>query len=405
MTQAVARSLLAVAVLLGVAACAGPGRLPAVPQSLTDAAEIPGMPGVRYRSDDIEALLADVLDSLRREEDWRKTQIETGPAPAEVYLAVSGGGDNGAFGAGLLVGWSEAGTRPEFTLVTGISTGALTAPFAFLGPDYDDKLKEVYTTISADDVLTRRGFMAAVNNDAMADSRPLWDFVSRYADEDLLSAIAREYNKGRELLVATTDLDARASVIWNMGKIAASGHPDALNLFRSVLIASAAIPGAFPPVMIDVEVDGQSYQEMHVDGGVMAQVFLYPTSFNLLEAAERHDIKVREARLYIIRNARLAADWASVERRTMPIAGRSIGTLIQTQGIANLFWLYAIAQRDDVDYNLAFIGPEFDVEKPGQFDTGYMNALYDYGYALGKAGYDWRKTPPGLEGAIVIDAE
>ncbi len=386
-----------------VVARARPKREPAVPEALAGAAGIPGMEGVRYRAEDIDLLIDDAVEGYKRERDWRTANGETGPMPAEHYLAVSGGGENGAFGAGLLLGWTENGTRPEFSLVTGISTGALTAPFAFLGPDYDNELKTVYTTIGADDVMVKRGFLAALNNDAMADNQPLWQLVSRYVDKELLQAVAREHNKGRMLLIATTNLDARASVIWNMGKIAASRHPDALHLFRKVLIASTAVPGAFPPVMIDVEADGRLYQEMHVDGGVMAQVFLYPTSLNVLEASRLHGIEVPEASLYIIRNAQLDPNWASVKRQTVQIAQRSIETLTQMQGYANLFWIYAITQRDDVDYNLAFIGPEFDVDKPGPFDTGYMNALYDHGYALGRAGYDWRKTPPGLAGAIVAD--
>ncbi len=390
-----AKTILALVALSGVAGCAHPERVPP-PEGSLDQTEIPGMPGVRYFGDDIDAIVADALQAYQNELAWREAQGETGPRPPTNYLAVSGGGDNGAFGAGLLLGWTEAGTRPDFKLVTGISTGALTAPFAFLGPDYDQKLKEVYTTISEDDVLTKRGLMAAVNNDAMADTAPLWELISQFANQDLLRAIAEEHEKGKMLLVATTNLDAQRGVIWNMGMIAASGHPDALNLFRSVLIASAAIPGAFPPVMIDVEVDGQRYQEMHVDGGVMAQVFVYPTGLNVREEAERNNVELNERRLYIIRNARLDPEWAATDRQTTDIAGRSIGGLIQTQGFANLFWIYAITERDEVDYNLAFIGKDFDEPKEGQFDMVYMNKLFDYGYDSALAGYGWEKAPPGL---------
>lgn len=399
------RGVLTAFVMTGVVACAHPERLPPPPEDLIGRAEIPGMPGVRYRTDEVDAMLADGLQARERELAWRESQGETGLRPPTSYLAVSGGGDNGAFGAGLLLGWTDAGTRPDFKLVTGISTGALTAPFAFLGPDYDDELKEVYTTITEEDVLTERGLLAAINDDAMTDTAPLWELVSRFANEDLLRAVAQKHEEGKMLLVATTDLDARRAVIWNMGKIAASGHPDALNLFRSVLIASAAIPGAFPPTMFDVEVDGQRFQEMHVDGGVMAQVFVYPTSLNVRDAAELYSIELNERRLYIISNARLDPAWAAVDRQTISIAGRSIGALIQSQGFANLFWIYAIARRDDVEYNLAFIGEDFDVPKEGQFDTVYMNALFDYGYGLGRAGYDWEKTPPGLAGGSLADGE
>ncbi len=395
------KAVLAGALVTGLIGCAHPERLPPPPQDQLGDAAIPGMPGVRYRMDDIGAMLDDALEARDRELAYRESLGETGIAPVSNYLAISGGGDNGAFGAGLLLGWTESGTRPEFKLVTGISTGALTAPFAFLGPDYDDQLKQVYTTITEEDVATPRGFMAAVNDDGMADTTPLWDLVSQFANEDMLEAVAREHEKGRWLLIATTDLDARNAVIWNMGKIASSGHPNALDLFRRILIASAAIPGAFPPVMFDVEVDGQPYQEMHVDGGVMAQVFVYPTSLELDEATEYFGFAPVERRLYIIRNARLDPEWAAVDRQTIDIAARSIGALIQTQGFANLFWIYAIAQRDEVDYNLAFIGTEFDVAKEGQFDTVYMNALFDYGFELSREGYTWEKVPPGFDGVDI----
>ena len=221
------------------------------------------------------------------------------------YLAVSGGGDNGAFGAGLMNGWTETGTRPEFKMVTGVSTGALIAPFAFLGSDYDATLREVYTTMTPEKVYRARGISAALFDDAMADTTPLSQVIAGYADQKMFDAIAREYQKGRLLMIGTTDLDAQRPVIWNIGALAASGHPGALDLFRKILRASAAIPGAFQPVLIDVEIDGHKYQEMHVDGGAIAQLFLYPASIDLSKSGVR---RVRHA--YIIRNARLDPDYS-----------------------------------------------------------------------------------------------
>ena len=207
--------------------------------------------------------------------------------PPVNYLAVSGGGDNGAFGAGLMNGWTETGTRPEFKMVTGVSTGALIAPFAFLGSDYDATLREVYTTMTPEKVYRARGFSAALYDDAMADTTPLSQVIAGYADQKMFDAIAREYQKGRLLMIGTTDLDAQRPVIWNIGALAASGHPGALDLFRKILRASAAIPGAFQPVLIDVEIDGRKYQEMHVDGGAIAQLFLYPASIDLSKSGVR----------------------------------------------------------------------------------------------------------------------
>ena len=118
--------------------------------------------------------------------------------------------------------------------------------------------------------------MAALFDDAMADTSPLAETIARYTDQAMFDAIAREYQKGRLLLIGTTDLDAQRPVIWNVGAIAASRHPKSLDLFRKILLASASIPGAFQPVLLDVEIDGARFQEMHVDGGAIAQLFLYP---------------------------------------------------------------------------------------------------------------------------------
>ena len=190
--------------------------------------------------------------------------------------------------------------------MTGVSTGALIAPFAFLGPDYDATLRGVYTTMTPEKVYRARGYIAAVFDDAMADTSPLAQLIAHYADQKLFDAIAREYQKGRLLLIGTTDLDAQRPVIWNIGALATSGHPQALDLFRKVLRASAAIPGAFQPVLIDVELDGRKYQELHVDGGAIAQLFLYPASIDLSKS------KVQRTRhAYVIRNARLDPDYSA----------------------------------------------------------------------------------------------
>jgi predicted acylesterase/phospholipase RssA len=269
----------------------------------------------------------------------------------------------------------------------------LIAPFAFLGPEYDAKLREVYTSISPEDVYESRGYLEIIFSDAAADNAPLWNLVSRVADQDMLDSIAAEYAKGRVLLIATTNLDARRAVIWNIGEIAKSGHPKALELFHSILIASAAIPGAFPPVMFDVEVDGTPYQEMHVDGGAMAQTFVYPPSINVAQEAKKAGAQ-RERHLYIIRNGRLDPDWASVERHIFSIAGRAISSLTHTQGIGDLYRMYLQAERDGVDFNLAFIPSDFTLVHEEEFDTEYMRQLFDHAHNLSKAGYRWEKYPP-----------
>ena len=390
------------AALLLVGGCANPVRQPGVPLDLTAKAMPYGMPENSrfWPALEPKEMIDEGFASLSREQAARKSAS----LPPANFLAISGGGDNGAFGAGLLVGWSESGTRPEFKVVTGVSTGALSAPFAFLGSEYDPQLKAVYTTVKASDIFTPRGYLAAINDDAMADTLPLFKTVERFITPELLQRIAAEYAKGRLLLIGTTNLDALQPVIWNIGAIAASGKPEAVLLVRKILMASSAIPGAFPPVLIDVEMDGKRYQEMHVDGGAMAQVFLYPPSLRLSETARATGID-RQRHAYVIRNARLDSDWASVERNTLTIVNRAIGSLIQTQGMGDLYRIYLTTQQDGVDFNLAFIAPDFDVKYTEPFEPAYMGALYDYGYRLAKSGYPWRKVPPGISPSLQIRAD
>jgi hypothetical protein len=171
------------------------------------------------------------------------------------------------------------------------------------------------------------------------------------------------------------------------------------------MIASAAIPGAFPPMMIDVEAGGQKYQEMHVDGGTMAQVFLYPPSIDVKGLERQQKVGHRERRLYIIRNSRLDPEWAQVDRRTMTIAGRAISSMIQTQGIGDLYRIYVTAQKDGLDYNLAYIPPSFNVPKKEDFETAYMRQLFDVGYSMAAKGYPWQKTPPGFQPSSSTDSK
>ncbi len=380
---------------LAVAGCASPERLAAVPKGQEAAAIVGGMTGIRYwQKADLALMQQDGVDAYEREAELFAAAGNAGPLPPASYLAVSGGGEDGAFGAGLLVGWTEAGTRPDFKLVTGISTGALTAPFAFLGPAYDERLKAVYTTISAKDVLEERGMLAALFDDALADNEPLRQLVARSFTADMLKAIAAEHAKGRILIIGTTNLDARRPVIWNIGKIAASGSPQALELVHDILVASAAIPAAFPPMMIDVDVNGKPYQEMHVDGGASAQVFVYPPSLHVAEISSQAGI-TRERRVFVIRNSRLDPDWADTKRQVLSIAGRAVSSLIQNQGVGDLYRIYTTTQRDGVDFNLAFIPASFDVPLNEPFDQHYMNELFKVGFELGRSGEGWVKVPPG----------
>jgi Patatin-like phospholipase len=317
------------------------------------------------------------------------------PMPELNLLAISGGGENGAFGAGLLCGWTEHSGRPSFELVTGISTGALMAPFAYLGTRYDAPLSTMYTGLTPDKVLVKRAITAAFFDDALADNHPLFVTISGYVDDKLMAAIAKSYDEGRLLLIASTNLDAQQPVIWNVGAIARSGHPRALDTIRRILLASSAMPAAFPPTMFDVTLDGKHYQEMHVDGGAFAQTFLYPAAVTRQRQARMQAGEpVVPLRAYVIRNGRLDPDWASVDRRTLSIAERAISTMTAASGYNDVVRIYNDTRRDGIEYNLAYIGADFTQKLPSPFDPGYMRALYDYGYQRGKQGYAWAHKPP-----------
>lgn len=377
--------------------CASLTRDRAVPPELHGQEQIGNMPGVRYQAlskSGIEEILNDIKSSVDANRITAKYDVAN-------YLSISGGGDNGAFGAGLLTGWTAHGDRPKFDLVTGVSTGALIAPFAYLGPDYDPVLTAVYTQTQPSDIFLERGLLGALFGEAMGDTTPLYGLISRYIDVELLAKIADEYSKtNRWLLVATTNLDTGTPVIWNMGKLAQIGTPEALSLFRKILLASAAIPGIFPPVMIDVVADGKNYQEMHVDGGATMSVFLYPSALGAA-AREQHVLATSKTRkAYVIRNSRIDADWKEIERDTLSIMGRAVSQLIQSQGYGDLYRIYQTTQRDHVEFNLAYIGADFKFHHEREFDRQYMNALYQYSYSLGKAGYPWAHTPPGYNAPI-----
>jgi hypothetical protein len=368
----------------------------ALPDALESRVEVPGFPGVRAWGDEIsESLTKSARDSIRQERICCGEAVYQKPV---TFLALSGGGSDGAFGVGVLYGWTEHGDRPQFNVVTGISTGALIAPFAFLGPEYDPLLKGCYTTVSTRDILKMKSLLTLLWREALADTQPLAKLVAKQVDAKVLAAIAQEHAKGRRLFIGTTQLDAQRLVIWDMGAIAARGTPEALDLFRKILVASASIPGAFPPQYIKVTAGGRTYQEMHVDGGTTAEVILYEGAlkpFANLKKSAKHGVRPRF--LYIIRNSQVSGEWAQVKSRLTSIGPRAIATLIKAQGVGDLYRLYVFAQRDYMDYNLAAIPEDFKAAKKEEFDPVYMTKLFNLGYEMAKKGFPWQKHPPFFE--------
>lgn len=390
-------SLLLLIPFLSLVACSG-HRGPAVPQALEDRAEIPGLEGIRSWGHTMTpALEAALVNSWNEELAAANGNIQSLLAHDAHYLALSGGGSDGAFGAGLLCGWTLKGTRPTFKVVTGTSTGALIAPFAFAGPEYDHVLADLYTTISTKDISRFRGILGALTSDALSDTTPLRTILEKHIDDAFLERIAGEYRKGRILLVGTTNMDAQKPVLWRLGALAATNHPDRRRLFIDVLIASAAIPGVFPPVLIDVVADGNHYSELHSDGGTASQVFLYPASFCISQFADEYGFAGRKRHAYVIRNSRLAPDWQEVHPRTITLAQRAVATLIKSQGVGDLYRIYLGCQRDGIDFNLASIPDDF-VDKPADtFDRDYMKKLFQVGFRLGQTDAVWTHSPPGFE--------
>lgn len=388
------RALAGGGAIIGLPGCGDLPRGPAVPRAAATRATVLGVPNERfYPFTDLKPAQEELLQAMER----RRQTYGVATAfdlPRYEMLSVSGGGADGAFGAGLLCGWSEQGSRPVFDWVTGVSTGALTAPFAYLGPTYDAKLREVYTGISAKDVLIERGFIAALTDDALADNKPLFATISRYLDDAMMADLANAYRGGRLLFIGTSDIDAQQPVIWNIGAIAASGHPRAADTIRRILLASAAIPGAFPPTMFDVTLDGKPYQEMHVDGGAFAQGFLYPAA--LTQQRRQRAAKgqrVLPAQAYVIRNARLDPNWSATKRQMLGIAARSIDTMIAVSGMNDVIRMYERTRQDGIEFNLAYIGADFNEVAPAPFDQGYMRKLFDYAYVRARQGYPWMTKP------------
>ena len=353
-----------------LAACASSAtvdelRVP-VPETLVTIAAVPGYGKIRYWGDEGSSISPEVF--ARRREQLLKA-AEQDPSlfnQPTTMLTVSGGGSNGAFGAGILVGWTETGKRPRFDLVTGISTGSLTAPFAFLGTPYDEKLRDAFTTISGEDILKRRGVLAILGGQSVASNDPLRKMVGGYVTDQMVDDIAREHAKGRRLLIGTTNIDAERPVIWDIGEIASSDMPDRKQLIANILVASAAIPGIFPPVRLTVTADGKTYDELHVDGGTSNQVFLLPANLTVKQLDPRFKNK-RTRQLFIIRNAKTTPEYSQVKPVLASVAGKALSSLTKTQGIGDLYRMYTQAQRDHTDFNLISIPENFHHERTETF--------------------------------------
>lgn len=329
---------------------------------------VPGIPKARFWADSV----ADFKNAL--------------PAQPGPWLILSSGGEDGAFGAGLLTGLTAGGKRPDYAVVTGVSTGALMAPFAFAGPRFDDALRKAYTEVSAADIFEAGGS----TGESFVNSWPLKDFIAKQITPALFDAIAAAHKSGRRLFVVSYDLDAERAVVWNMGAIAARGGDEALNLFRTVLLASASVPGAFPPVLINVEANGKRFAEMHVDGGVGGQFFVAPAALMTTTS----DYRLPATRLDIVVNTGLEPDFQVVERFAPSILSQAVDAAVKVDTRMMLALTYAAAKRSGVEFNVATIPAGFNAPSKGPFDPKYMGALFHTGYEQGRSAAAFADKPP-----------
>jgi len=313
------------------------------------------------------------------------------------HLALSGGGQNGAFGAGLVNGWTKNGTRPVFKIVTGVSSGALMAPFVFLGPDYDDELQEFYTNTSSKNIFSRLSILPQLlGGESLLDTGPLQSMIAKLVDAEFLNKIADAHKNGRRLYIGTVDLDSQQLAVWNMGLIASSGRPDALDLFRKIMLASSSIPVAFPPVLFKVEADGRKYDELHVDGGVKATVFYSAGVFNFESAQKNSPRGPGREDIYVIHNGQLGPVHDETRRTLASIAYRSIEVAAKSAVIGDLFFIYTGAQRSQSGFYWVTIPTEVSLESNEMFDPVTMRRLFEFGLEKAQRNDFWFNQPPGL---------
>ena len=381
---------MATALAITLAACSSLPRTPYTPQEAA-LARVPGMGTVRAYSDATAAEIAAVAQRPER------------LGGAFSYLALSGGGGDGAYGAGVLNGWTASGTRPEFSIVSGVSTGALIAPFAFLGPAYDAYLTDFYTSGIAESLVRAPSLANVVFGSGLFGDERLRELIGRYVTPDLLTAVAAEHGKGRRLFVVTTNLDQQRAMIWNMGAIAASGAPNAGGLFRDVLTASASVPAVFPPQLVDVQAQGRVFQEMHVDGSVVIPVFTLPQAFLARDGGFKRSGK---ADIYVVINGRLEPEFDVTRNTTLAIAERAFTTASRARSRATLAATETFSRRAGIGFNLTYVdedGPR-TTDARG-FDTAYMRNLYNVGYEKGRSGRFWRHDVPAAPPAQSVVQE
>ncbi|USQ95674.1 patatin-like phospholipase family protein [Caulobacter sp. RL271] len=351
-------------------------RLPAPPSDRP--VQAAGFPGVRLTVDQAD-------DALRQAAD-RLAPLRSLIGRDEFnILALSGGASGGAYGAGVLAGLTKAGRRPDFAIVTGVSTGALIAPLAFLGPAWDDRLTDAYVGGHAAELLSLRRLGPALGP-SIFKGESLDALVDTFVDMEMVEAVAVEHARGRRLLIATTNLDSQRAVVWDMGEIATHGGDEALKLFRTLLVASSSVPGIFPPKLVEVETDDHIYQEMHVDGGVAAPLFLMPDA---LLHWRNLGPRFRRGRVHVIVNTVLDPSTQSTPPGVASIMARSFDTMLRFSYRQALSLAAGFCSRHNLPLSVASIPSSFEGFNLLKFETDLMRRIYDAGVEQAMQGTVW----------------
>lgn len=341
----------------------------------------------------LAAARTDLPDNLAKLMDSPLSPATTdrqSPAPARNILVLSGGGRDGAYSAGVLNGWSAARTRPSFDVVTGISSGALIAPLAFLGAHYDQFLTDSYTKVHTEDIYRKRPCLSLLWSESFADSAPLRRRIHAQVTDAFLAEIAQAHASGRRLYVGTTNLDTGRLVLWDLGAIAAGTDPDKRELFCRILLASCSIPGLLPPVPIEVDVQGKRYTELHVDGGVSASMFLTPYMV-LGKQPDAH------TNVYVIVAGSLSSEPRNVERRLVAVSGESLQKLLIAQTRSDLLRTFLLTRLTGGRFAVTSVPQGLAVAQDSmRFNEGEMKQLFDAGFARAADGTAWRSSPPGV---------
>ncbi len=373
------RSLVAgaIAVLSG---CASLG--PQLPIAIEDEVASQGVTlGVRTLGSDgeFELLASSVIA--------RRLEARLGDRPLTI-LALSGGGSGGAFGAGAVAGLTRNGSRPEFSVVTGVSAGALIAPFAFLGPSWDPEMAEIYTEELSNSLLQPR-LIGAVFGSSMYSGTPLKRLIDRNADDRMIEAVAREAAKGRLLLVATTEYATGEPVVWDLGSVALYGGRDAGQLFRNLLLASASVPGMFPPVIIKIRTRSGVREETHVDGGVTLPFFIAPVPEDLPQST---GAGTQPTAVRIIIDGRLRDLPRAAKANALSIFSRSVSAGLSRMTRTTLEQTVAMARGRGISLDYAAIPVAYPLPGSFDFDTEAQRALFTYASTCAEAGRLWTRV-------------